>query len=620
MKKNKLWLFLSLFAVLVLVLAACGDSDDTAGTGDTTPNATEGTAATPADPDVDLHSNPVFAAHGLDENFRFVEPVTISVGLWNRVADVEADETMWADWIREELLATHNIIVDFQPTPRWGEDDFQSTLLSAQEAPDVGYTFNNGMVTTIAGMGGIHNLYPYLTTYRDMLPNMFEQVTETNIFWNLNAETHELWTIAGRRASEGVQNTATFIRQDWLDILDLPIPNTLQEFEDTLIAFRDNVDQLTGVGNEVRVRSYFDTPEGGWGDTPNEEGYRFEYHYSTLTADRIVPYLVTTDVGWDARGLFDSFIPNAVTEREWFVYGFDDRRFHFEEAMREGLRVLNHWFHEDLLWDDFVISEVSDGQDLIRIGAVGAFHGNWDTPFRPGDGFTRTMRENVGEEATFVAINPFENDANVRRKFASGPVDRFAFLPTTNDNVIASLLYLDFMNRPDTLNFLQFGVEGLHHEVLPSGAFAMLPNDDWEPRENFSGGRNFDINPLMNGVWFDLIDESRALETAAFGYPGIAPEIVMEAFDLAVNNAQVFRNVITRERPTEEGMPIPLREFRDGVFARLIVTSTPDSFDADFTREYQAYMNLGADRIIEDRAAAWYELFGNADEMPAAGQ
>ena len=65
----------------------------------------------------------------------------------------------------------------------------------------------------------------------------------------------------------------TFVRKDWLDKLGLKEPATKQEFEDMLIAFRDNADELLGAD-----------------------------------ADKMVPYSVSYDVGWRAATLIESFI------------------------------------------------------------------------------------------------------------------------------------------------------------------------------------------------------------------------------------------------------------------------------------------------------------------------
>ena len=627
MKKKLVTAMIATCTALVM-LAGCAAPAAETGTGDApaAETTTGGDEATDpanggddavAEPPVVDTETPADLYQDADGNWRFQETRTISVGLWNRVADASAADTMWAEWIQENLLATHNIQVEFNEVPRWDQEEFQSTALSAGAASDIGYTFSAPMITTFANMGGIINLAPYIRAYEEKLPNLFEQVTPRNIFWNYDANTGELFNIAGRRASEGIQNTNTFIRQDWLDALGLPLPGSRQEFEDTLIAFRDRADELPGVGETVRIYGQELDDDGEPVVDDDGEPVMVVKTETTLTADLIIPYLVNPDSAWWALGLIESFIPDDITQREWYIHGFDDRRFGFEDAMREALRYLNRWFEEGLLWEGFVLAVNEDeGQDLIRLGQVGAFHSTWDQPYRTGDGWTRVMQENLGTDAVFVPVNPFENNAGNHVMYASGPVDRFVFMPTTNTEVLASLLYLDFMNRPETLDFLQFGIEGTHFEFTADGIRETLDMSELPPVQMMSGARNFDINPLMNGTWFDLVDQDAALATAALNYPGIEPEFIMNAFDIAFNYSRVFPNVITRVIAAEEGMSTPLADMRDQIMHRLIANTPSANFDAAFDAEYSVWLSMGGQAIADERAAAWQEFFGDADEAP----
>ena len=602
MRKQKRILASISFVAFTAFLAACGTgAEDTTPAEQLPPPAVTNPVEPPAEGGGDANveaGDARLAQHGLDENLRFIEPVRVSVALWDRSHEriPEFAESYWAQWVSQRILEDHNIIVDWEPVSRWEEDSIQSTWLAAQVAPDIGYTFQNPMVTSFAEMGGIHNLYPLLQTYRDWLPNLYDLLGE-NVYWNLDPTTGELWSLTGRLIQDG--RTLTFIREDWLNTLNLPIPTSLEEFEATLEAFRDNQDLLM----PNRTRS-------------------------------LIPFQLMHDVGWSGSLIFESFIPSDITEREWFVHGFDDRRFHFEDAAREGSRVLNRWFNNDLLWNDFIHHEPGDaaGDDLVRLGYVGSFIHNWDMPFRSADAFISTMRENVGPEANFIPIAPFTNDQGEVRMFFPNPTDRFIFLPTTNQNPVASLIYLDWISRANVREFLQFGVEGVHRQTLDNGAILTLGEvtqdqvEDaaeegielevhmWPDHQFIPSLRNFDITLTVNGI--DLGDPALTAATLSLGYPGIAPEAIMEARAMGLDNAYWFRQVMTRTIASEEGMSGPLSIGRDILFHNIIADTPVAQFDQVWAQLYQNYLNLGASEIIAEREQAWIEQFGDVDRMP----
>ena len=563
MKKFLKVLFVLAILASMFALTACrGDSE-----ADITPQATR-------------------EDHGLDENFRFAETAHITAALWDRGNERVPDftESFWAEWIQEQILIDHNIAVEFVSIPRWEEQPFLTTLLGAGDAPDVSFSFSFPLVETFANMGAVMDLTPLLAAYGSWLPNMYDLLTPDNVYWNTNPVTGQTWAIAGRLIADGRVNT--FIREDWLNTLGIAPPTTLEEFENALIAFRDNADILLGAD-----------------------------------ADRLVPFMLGSDVGWGTMLVNESFIPNDITERDWYVYGFDDRRF-MHSTTKEGIRVINRWFNTGLVFQEFAYGEAGTlGGDMIRLGHVGAHIANWDVPFRAADAHITTMRENIGPEANFIVITPFPNDSGQTVKYMPPPTDRSIFFPHTNQDPVASLLYLDWMSRASVREFLAFGVEGIHRETLDNGAIRSLaegPAD--EPGSHrfpdnmvMPSLRNFDISLMVNGV--DLGDDERSLATLALAYPGIDPEAILAARSAGLDRMRVFRQVQTRTIEAQEGMATPLNEFRDTVLTNAIVASIAD-FDNVWDTMFAQYMNMGGRAIIEERRAAWYESFGDVDFMP----
>jgi len=310
------------------------------------------------------------------------------------------------------VLRDHNIAVTFVPVPRWTEVEVLNNLLAAGDAPDVSVTYSYTTIQTYANMGGVIDLAPYLEKYKDVLPNLWELLGESNLYWNQDPETGRIWAIEALLFQNKRINT--FVREDWLKKLGLPEPTTLEEFENMLRAFRDNAELLLGEN-----------------------------------ADKMIPYSTSFDVGWRNEHLLTSFVPESLTDKEMFIYGYDDRRFLFP-GYKEGVRKLNQWYNEGLIWKEFTLSRPGDTteDDLMKQGFVGAFMHNWDYPYRNGeDSIHVALQRLVGPEAAYIAVEPFLNDAGIPRKFLSAPVDRKIFFPVTNKEPLASLLYLDWISK-----------------------------------------------------------------------------------------------------------------------------------------------------------------------------
>jgi len=506
--------------------------------------------------------------------------------MWDRSSERWPDFTSshWTEWIQEQILIDHNIAVEFVAIPRWTEQEFLTMLLGSGEAPDVSYSFSFPLVETFANMGAVMDMMPLLARYNDWMPNLYGLLTPDNVYWNVNPATGTNWAMAGRLIADGRVNT--FIREDWLNALNIAPPTNMQEFEAALVAFRDNAELLLGDD-----------------------------------ADMMVPFMMGSDVGWGTMTVTESFIPNNITEREWFVYGFDDRRF-MHPTTKEGIRVINRWFNEGLVFQEFAYGETALVDDLHRLGVTGAMIVNWDMPFRAADAWITTMREHRGDAANFIPITPFPNDSGQTVKYMPPPTDRSLFFPHTNSNPVASLLYLDWISRTSVREYLGFGVEGIHRETLPDGAIRSIGEDPADQAGGhrfpdnmiFGGLRNFDLTMTVNGV--DLGDEACTLATLMLAYPGIAPDAVIAARSAGLDHMRVFRQVQTRPIAAQEGMSTPLNEFRDTVLHNAVTASVAD-FDSVWDSMFGQYLAMGGQAIINERQQAWNETFGaDQDFMP----
>ena len=526
----------------------------------------------------------ISTAFAADDGFvdgKFTETRKITVEIYNRNNDGGTDPTnnVWTEYLKKGMLEKYNVEVEYVSVGRWTETDDIAQLMADKQAPDISYTYGANTIISYANMKdengnpGVIDLAPYLEEYKDYIGNVINLLGgEDNLYYDKDPATGAVWMIEGVRAD--TSRITTFIRKDWLDTLGLALPTTEEEFYNALVAFRDNADKLLGEN-----------------------------------ADKMIPYSTSTDIGWRNDLMSISKVAEDIDDATLFVYGYDDRHL-LVPGYKEGIRVLNKWYNEGLVWKDFGLytdSTVED--DNMKAGYVGAFMHNWDYPFRNGeDCINLNLQRNVGENAMFVPIDCFQNDAGITRKYLGAAVgsDRKIFLPSTNKEPVASLLYIDFISSPETIKFLQTGEEGVNFTMTEDGAYQILPaTGEWVK----NSGNNIDYTMTCNGLY---LGEATGA-TTALSYPGIPAEIVIQANEFGKNNGRypAHYNVGTIEAETDVGSSLTAK--RDELLTKAVTASVED-FDAVYDSNMEDYMNMGGQDIIDERIEKLQEVYGIAFE------
>ena len=329
-------------------------------------------------------------------------------------------------------------------------------------------------------------------------------------------------------------------------------------------------------------------------------------------ASKVVPYSVSYDVGWRAGTLIESFLDPNISDREFYINGFDDRKV-TQNGTKEAVRLLNKWYNDGLLWDNFALYGSGDTteDDNMKAGYVGVFTHNWDYPFRNGvDSINANLARNVGPDAKYVAIDPFTSSDGSHTKFVPGPVDRKVFFPLTNDEPLACLLYLDWISDPEHIEYLQIGDEGVTHNVLESGAIqTMAATGD----AIMNSGMNIDYTITCNGL--KLADPEKTQLSKAYNYAEIDPEIVAQADTYAQTDLHFIKNVNVGAIEAEAGIGDTLSSKRDQIFDQAVVAA-PDQFDAVWDEFMEDYLSSGGQDIIDERTEKWEEFFGDAEMLP----
>ena len=570
MKKKVLSILLA--GTMVMSMAACGGEENAQSSAAGASSSAAGSSA--------AVSSSAGEAEPTGElvDGKFAETRKITVEVYDRGNDGGSDpaNNMYTEYIKKGMLEAHNVEVEFVKVPRWTEVEEINNLLAGGTAPDICVTYSYPTIQTYADMGGVLDLSGYVEQYKDELPNLWNWLGETNMYWDKDPVDGTLWAIEGKLATSNRINT--FVRKDWLDKLGIKEPTTQQQFEDMLIAFRDNADTLLGAD-----------------------------------ADKMIPYSVSYDVGWRAATLIESFINPDITDKEYYVNGFDDRKL-TQNGTKEAVRLLNKWYNADLMWENFALYGSGDTteDDNMKAGYVGAFTHNWDYPFRNGeDSINANLQRNVGEDAVFVAIDPFEDSKGTHTKYVSSTAgDRKIFFPNTNDEPLACLLYLDWISTPENIEYLQIGDEGVTHNVLEGGAIQTIAATG-DAIQN--SGMNIDYTITCNGL--NLSTPELTSLSKAYGYAEIDPALVQRADEIAQTDAVPAKNVNVGAITAEGGVGDTLSAKRDQVYDNAVIAAEAD-FDKVWDEYYSDYLNAGGQAIMDERAAKWDQYFPGTDMLP----
>ena len=511
-----------------------------------------------------------FAEDFADGKFTATQKLTVEV--YNRYNDGGTDPTssVYAQYIHAGMLEKYNIDVEFVSVGRWSEVDDIGNLLAAGQAPDVCVTYSYPTILTYAEMGGIVDLNEPLAQYKDELTNLWNLLEDYNIYYDQDPDTGTLWCVEARLANNARINT--FIREDWLTKLGLAIPTTEEEFENCLIAFRDNAETLLGAD-----------------------------------ADKMIPFLSTTDIGWMCNQVITSHVAEDISDETAYVYGYDSRQILYPGA-KEGVRTLNKWYNEGLMWKDFVLNDSDQADNLIKSGWVGAFGHNYDYPYRNGeDSIQASIQRAAGPDAAFVAIEPFTNDAGIPRKFLSDRVDRKCFLPSTCSNVHAALLYLDYISDPEVIKFLQVGKEGIVHEITEDGAYRLLTMSDEDRAVWIQNSlNNIDHTITVNGQYLG----DATVASLALGYAGVDPKYITTAYETAMNQGRVVAKFSVGAIASENEVGSSLDSYRDTWLDQAVVAPV-EEFDSVYDSCQNEYLNsMGGQEIINERAEKLKDVYG----------
>jgi putative aldouronate transport system substrate-binding protein len=464
-------------------------------------------------------------------------------------AGLNAADNFMTRWIQENYGVKNGVEIEYVPIPRSQEVDMLNILMSANNAPDLCFTYDQTPVSNYAQNGGLVDLESYLQSSNGQ--KLVDYLTPEVLAYGVWGGKQ--YALPARRTSVG-QN-CTYVRKDWLDKLGLKVPSTRQEFYDMLVAFKQR-------------------DPGGFG--------------SATIPMAMDAYEV--DISAGAPIILDTFM-EPITPQQLASYPE-----FYRPGVKEGLRFLNKLYHEGLISPNFALDkDYSQYTKDIASGKVGAIirsPPNWIYGARSIE-LERTI-----PEALFVPCDPFENSQGIKAKRGYLPIGFYIFIPKTCKDPQLVIDYMAWMTDPDIRLQIKSGVEGIHYEGLQNGIpYGSKPIADLPNEYKHAGG---DLCVIISGD--DYGSQEKNDQALIMGNPKYGPYIV-EAYRIAVNGRFV-PPPITTPIASEAAYGATVRAKGNELYVRSIM-APPNQFDTVFDSYLKEYMDIGGKRIMDEKMAAY---------------
>ncbi|RAU93299.1 extracellular solute-binding protein [Paenibacillus sp. YN15] len=372
------------------VLAACGDSkDEAAPNNQTSPGAAASSGPKPK--------------------------ITVSIYDRNNVPEGEGTITnnRWTKWINENAP----VQVEFVPVPRTNPQERWNVLFASNSAPDLIFEFGNNYMKELASKEQILPLDDIINKYSSTYKNLLAADSNLQKLTKFNGKTYFLG-----RYTPYTTNHYLMIRKDWLDKLNLQVPQTTEEFFQVAKAF---VEQ---------------DPDGnGKKDTLGAIFHDVDYFFKLDMASNQADFMLKDDQyvhDWTRRTAAVAF------KKRLYDAGLVDKDIFADTT---GAKAQQDWLNG-------------------KLGIWGS--GNLES--NTGYGIYETLKKNNPNAE--VVILPLPKSEFGQFAPAGGDYMQFtAAINATTKNPEAVMKYVDWLMSDEVQKTLAFGFEGEHYKLDANG-------------------------------------------------------------------------------------------------------------------------------------------------------
>nr|WP_314461893.1 extracellular solute-binding protein [uncultured Clostridium sp.] len=476
------------------------------------------------------------------------EEVTIKVMVWDRgdaAPGTTVEKNTQTEWIKQQVKEKYNINVEYVSVPRSSSDDKLNIMMSGGSAPDIVFTYNQGIFYNFAQNGGLADLTQAYGTYGTDIKKFVSDAQ------NMGQIEGKQFAIMKQRGVEAPRHTA-FIRQDWLDKLGMQMPKTKEELAAYLQAVKDK--NPGGVDNVI--------PWAMSGRNDTEKGYlNFIGSYVNYANDK--------DAYMYSEG-YAAVAPGAV----------------------DGIKKLNELYNKGLISKDFATDTQEDiYKAQLTAGNVGFYLDDTERTFD----FISVLNQTLGSK-TFVPVQCFElADGSYRTPFEQR-YGMFVMVPKTSEKKAdACMKYLNWMADPEVAENIVYTAE---HKRDENGVPLKFTDE-----ELYAKGypKTLDDLNIVNLAMEWTTKKDSIVGKWEKDYPGVGSlDWFSNFYDVRSEGKfryPVYSNISQAEGDYGQNVENMMIEY-----VYKLISCSPDQFDSLQKTEYDNLVNAGLQKILDARA------------------
>jgi putative aldouronate transport system substrate-binding protein len=474
----------------------------------------------------------------------------ISSLVWDRgitpVSQGTIDSNWWTRYV-DEQIAPLGAKMKWVVIPRAQEAQMLSTMLAANNAPDISRTGDIPLLKTYISGDGVTDITAYINQFGENIIKLYGDA----IFEDIKLDGKIFYL---PHLQNDLSPRTTWIRKDWLDTVGMDIPATPNEFYQVLRTIKEK--------------------------DPGKVG-------PALIPLGMVRQLYSL---WD-RVVLPGFVKDVPTPERFLV------PFPMWPETKDALRWLNKLNAEGLLTDQFILDkDDSLFRQKITRGEMFAFINSGHYPYHSAYGELYDKVKEIAPNAVLANISTFRQSKDAPRieYYPSKPTYEYRwFVPISSRNPELTVKIINWMSSGAGYLIGGLGIEGQDYSIVNTVPTIIdkdiyLARVPWiEPQyglmsKPYASPAESDIFLLnyikdFNPKYFDQIKRESNL----------------------LSDEKYYPPTISLPTPVSDRLTPVVTNFWGEEIAKII-TASPSNFDRIFDDALREYKSLGGDEIVAE--------------------